>query len=176
MMSRLAAGFLLLGAIACGSTPTQSQQDLATKQGQVCAKYCSGTTAIGICETKLAPYSQAAVDLYEPCKGDGKCITDGVKTKEASADALTFSRWACTTCGLTSTVKLNDDFARVISAYTTEVVESNRDGCDSPLKAIATTYPNATSAEEIATKEAACAAAAFKCFKVTTYSGDLCKA
>ncbi len=173
-MFRFAVGFLVLGAIACGSTAKQSQ-DLSTKQSQMCAKYCSGVAAIDICETKLSPYSEAALDLYEPCKGDAKCIIEGLKTKESNANAIAFSRWACGTCGLASTVKLNDDFAHVISTYSNEIVDSNKGRCDAPLKAIAEKYPNATQPADIAIKETACAAAAFKCFKVETYTGDLCK-
>lgn len=175
-MLRSFAGFIVLALVACGSGPLQSQANLSTKQVALCQKYCATSGSTSVCETKLSPYSDEALDVYDTCKGDATCVRDSIGKIDPGADALAFGKWTSTTCGLPETVKLSSNFARSVAAFSASVLNENKTNCESSLKAVATKYPNATTSVDLAVAETACNAAAYICFKAKAYTGDLCTA
>ncbi len=140
------------------------------KSEALCAKLCK--EGKDICATKLSPYSDSALDSYESCKGDTTCIKTELSKKEPGADAVAYGKWSCKTCGVAETDSLCSDVALTVSPYSTSVLDENRTNCEQALRDAAT----ASAGKSETALKLECSLAVAKCFKVTLYGGQLCKA
>ena len=176
------SGLSILSIACSGSTTAQSGAETsptnteasATKLKTLCAKYCGKIGAsTEICETKLSPYSDSALDAYDACKGDSACINKDLSKKEPGPDAIAFGKWACSTCGVSESDTFCSDLALSTSPYSTNVLNENRTNCEPKLREAAA---KSTDGGIAGLRTAECALAAAQCFQVKLYGGHLCTA